>query len=138
MKTTCIRKTQRHYYFICASKQQTVLEFLIKFMGARNRVGNRVVVPARQATQPWRNWFLGIDIFGLLKSLKIRALTKYSVYSFLVLRSGLRKPVPVGGDGPRPPSHRPHAERKRRHIPHFRRRGHVLLPTPGQIFRTDH
>jgi hypothetical protein len=72
-------------------------------------------------------------IFGLLQSLKIWALTKY----FLALRSGRRKPGPVGGDGPRPPSHRSHAERKRGHIPHFRRRrGHVLLPTPGQIFRT--
>jgi hypothetical protein len=39
---------------------------------------NRVVVPARQATQPGGIGSLGL-IFGLLKSLKIRALTKYSV-----------------------------------------------------------
>ena len=41
-------------------------------MGARNRVGNRVVVPARQATQPGGIGFLE-SILGLLKSLKIRA-----------------------------------------------------------------
>jgi hypothetical protein len=33
-------------------------------MGARNRVGNRVDVAARQATQ--RNWFLGIDFYAHL------------------------------------------------------------------------
>jgi hypothetical protein len=42
-------------------------------MGARNRVGIIVVVPARQATQPGGIGSLKL-ILGLLKSLKIRAL----------------------------------------------------------------
>jgi hypothetical protein len=46
------------------------------FMGARNRVGrNRVVVPARQDTQPGGIGSLE-SIFGLLQSLKIRALVR--------------------------------------------------------------
>jgi hypothetical protein len=44
--------------------------------GARNRGRNRVVVPARQATQPGRNGSLE-SILGLLKSLKIRAQLAY-------------------------------------------------------------
>ncbi len=42
-------------------------------MGARNQVRNRVVVPARQATQPGVIGSLE-SILGLLKSLKIRDL----------------------------------------------------------------
>jgi hypothetical protein len=41
-------------------------------MGARYQVGKGVVVPVRQATQPGGNGSLE-SIFGLLKSLKIRA-----------------------------------------------------------------
>jgi hypothetical protein len=67
------------------SLSRAELEFKKKSMGARNRVGIGLSVPARQATQPGGIGYLE-SILRLLKSLKIRS--QLCVYVYFPFQTG--------------------------------------------------